>query len=51
MKISIEQIESDILALGVKRGDTIFISADLIRVGYFSVNRETTYKNLIVIKI
>lgn len=47
MKISIEQIESDILALGVKRGDTIFISADLMRVGYFSVNREATCKNLI----
>jgi aminoglycoside 3-N-acetyltransferase len=51
MKISLQQIKSEVASLGVKEGDTIFISADLLKIGYFSINKEVTFKNLLGILI
>jgi aminoglycoside 3-N-acetyltransferase len=45
MKISLEQIEAEIKSLGVRSGDTVFLASDLLKVGYFSINREATLKN------
>jgi aminoglycoside 3-N-acetyltransferase len=45
--ITIEYLKNDFRNLGLKTGDTVFIAADLLRVGYFNVNRENTYKDWI----
>jgi aminoglycoside 3-N-acetyltransferase len=38
-------IESEVRALGVQEGDVLFLAADLLRVGYFSIDRDTTLKD------
>jgi aminoglycoside 3-N-acetyltransferase len=50
-KISKSQIETEIKALGVKEGDTLFLAADLLRVGYFSDNKEATLRDWVEILI
>ncbi len=50
-KISKSQIETEIKALGVKKGDTLFLAADLLRVGYFSDNKEATLREWVEILI
>ena len=43
------QKKQDIIAqirdLGFERGDTVFVSSDLLRVGYFNKNQETTLRD------
>lgn len=48
-KASKEQIISDIESLGLKKGDVIFIAADLLHIGYFNKSREQTYKDWVEI--
>jgi len=43
-KISSESLVAEIKSLGIVRGDTLFIAADLLRVGYFIENKTQTYK-------
>lgn len=50
-KISKSQIEAEIKALGVKEGDTLFLAADLLRVGYFSDSKEATLREWVEILI
>ena len=50
-KVSKSQIETEIKALGVKEGDTLFLAADLLRVGYFSDNKEATLREWVEILI
>lgn len=40
--VTIEQLKTDLQRLGLKSGDTVFIAADLLRVGFFCTNREKT---------
>jgi aminoglycoside 3-N-acetyltransferase len=42
IKIPRDQIISEIKALGIKEGDILFLSANLLKVGYFSIDRQTT---------
>ena len=37
-----QDIIAQIRDLGLERGDTVFVSSDLLRVGYFNKNQETT---------
>lgn len=37
-----QEIIAQIRDLGLERGDTVFVSSDLLRVGYFNKNQETT---------
>lgn len=40
-----ESITNSLIELGVKKGDILFLSADLMRVGYFNKNSEATLKD------
>ena len=42
MKSSRESITKDIKSLGIGSGDTLFVTADLLAVGYFLRNRTET---------
>lgn len=44
-KISKTQIEEEIKALDIKEGDTLFLAADLLKVGYFSTDKYATFKD------
>lgn len=44
-KYSVETLSSEIAALGVRKDDVIFISADLLKVRYFNRSTEQTYKD------
>jgi aminoglycoside 3-N-acetyltransferase len=44
MGISRESITKDIRNLGIKAGDTLYIAADLLEVGFFVRNLKQTYK-------
>jgi aminoglycoside 3-N-acetyltransferase len=44
MKISKESIIKDIINLGIRHGDIIFVTADLLRVGFFEKTREETLR-------
>lgn len=48
-KINKEQLVESIHNLGVKNGDVLFLSADLMRVGYFNKNIDTTMKDWVEI--
>ena len=41
-KISKSQIIQELRSLGIEKGDTIFVAADLMRVGYFNKNANQT---------
>ena len=47
MKLSKRDIQGQLKALGVAEGDVIFVSSDLIKVGYFNVNRAQTLRDWI----
>lgn len=49
MKFSKESILADLNNLGVSSGDIIFISADLLKVGYFNQTTEQTYQDWVEI--
>ena len=40
-----QAIIAQIRDLGLERGDTVFVSSDLLRVGYFNKNQETTLRD------
>ena len=42
-------IISQIRDLGLERGDTVFVSSDLLRVGYFNKDQETTLRDWVEI--
>ncbi len=42
MKPTVDSVLSDLVALGVRQGDVIFVTADLIQVGLFFKNRKET---------
>lgn len=44
-QISKLQIIEQIHGLGIEKGDTIFVSADLMKTGYFNKNAETTFRD------
>lgn len=44
MKVSKESIIKDIYRLGINHGDTIYVAADLLMVGFFEKNRENTLR-------
>lgn len=46
-QISKGRIFEQIVSLGVKPGDIVFLSADLLRVGYYSQSQEKTYTDWI----
>jgi DNA helicase TIP49 (TBP-interacting protein) len=46
--LSKEEIFEQILKLGVKKGDLIFIAADLRRVGYFNKTRAETEEDICI---
>ena len=48
-KVSKEKIIFDLGSLGLKKGDVIFIAADLFHIGYFNKSREQTYKDWVEI--
>ena len=37
-----QEIISQIRDLGLEKGDTVFVSSDLLRVGYFNKDQKTT---------
>ena len=37
-----QEIISQISDLGLEKGDTVFVSSDLLRVGYFNKDQKTT---------
>jgi aminoglycoside 3-N-acetyltransferase len=43
-KITAESLINEIKLLGVQKGDTIFLAADLLRVGYFYEDKDQTYR-------
>lgn len=49
MKLSKDSILADINSLGVSSDDVIFISADLLKVGYFNRTTEQTYRDWVEI--
>jgi aminoglycoside 3-N-acetyltransferase len=49
MRIEKKRLVSDLIALGVKSGDVVFICADLFNVGYFSQDRVSTLEDWIEI--
>lgn len=44
-----QEIISQIRDLGLETGDTVFVSSDLLRVGYFNKNQETTLREWVEI--
>ncbi len=44
-----DSIIADLRALGLKKGDVVFVAADLLRVGYFNGTQDQTLKDWIVI--
>ena len=44
-----QEIISQIRDLGLESGDTVFVSSDLLRVGYFNKNQETTLRDWVEI--
>ena len=44
-RISRELIKNGLRRIGVAEGDLVFVSSDLIRVGYFNINAETTMRD------
>lgn len=40
--VTVKQLKVDLQNLGIEAGDTVFIAADLLRVGYFNESREKT---------
>lgn len=50
-KITLETIKEEIKNLGVKKGDILFLSADLLRVGYYNKSSEQTLKDWVNILI
>ena len=51
MKLSKESLIFDLKKLGVEKGDILFLAADLMRVGYFNINRNQTLTDWIDILI
>lgn len=49
MKFSKDSILADIKSFGIASDDVVFISADLLKVGYFNKTAEQTYKDWIEI--
>lgn len=49
MKLTSDKITEDIIKLGIKRSDVFFISADLLKVGYFNKTIDQTYKDWVEI--
>ena len=49
MKISKIEIINSLKKLGVKEGDILFVTADIMKVGYFNENREKTIEDWIEI--
>jgi aminoglycoside N3'-acetyltransferase len=47
VKFSKRDIQGQLKALGVAEGDVIFVSSDLMKVGYFNVNRVQTIRDWI----
>ena len=50
-KITKLELVSEIKSLGVETGDVVFLAADLMRVGYFNVNRQRTLSDWVEILI
>lgn len=50
-KVTIDNILKELSDLGVKQGDTLFLSADLMKVGYFNKTSEQTLKDWVTILI
>lgn len=48
-KITKLELVSEIKSLGVETGDVVFLAADLMRVGYFNVNRQRTLSDWVEI--
>ncbi|MFT6193217.1 MAG: aminoglycoside N3'-acetyltransferase [Cognaticolwellia sp.] len=48
-KITKESIIESLIDLGIKKGDILFLSADLMRIGYFNKNIDTTLKDWVEI--
>lgn len=51
LKISKESIILDIHQLGVRKGDVLFIAADLLHVGYYNKSREQTLRDWVELLI
>ncbi len=49
--ISAATIEKQIKELGVKQGDVVFLAADLLKVGYFSNDKDSTLRDWVNILI
>ena len=47
--LSKDKIIAQLCALGLEQGDTIFVSADLLRVGYFNKDQVTTLRDWVEI--
>ena len=51
MKVTKDSIQQELSELGVKQGDILFLSADLMKVGYFNKNSEQTLREWVDILI
>ena len=47
--ISIQSIKKELIKLGIRRGDLVFITMDLSQVGYFNTNRNKTLADWLAI--
>lgn len=48
-RISKDQIKTELRRLGLAEGDLVFVSSDLMRVGYFNKDRDTTMRDWVEI--
>ena len=48
-RISKDQIKTEMRRLGLAEGDLVFVSSDLMRVGYFNKDRDTTMRDWVEI--
>jgi aminoglycoside 3-N-acetyltransferase len=44
-RISKDQIKTELRRLGLAKGDLVFVSSDLMKVGYFNKDRDTTMRD------
>lgn len=49
MKVTKQQIKEQLIDIGLERGDVVFVGADLMNVGYFNKNIETTLRDWVEI--